>query len=116
MKITAADYKIYADLKHANGRAAHQDERNNGIGTDLQDSLNAENAEIDKILSALQTICISCYCGGRSFYFEDVVQIGKTMYRGAEKVNKGNGYRSVKVIAKITDKMRADMIDDSYYY
>ena len=34
----------------------------------------------------------------------------------AEKVNKRNGYRAVEVIDSITDKMRADMLADSYYY
>ena len=112
----ATEYKIYAELRANNNRAINNDQRDRGVGTDLQDALKSENAQIDEILNAVPTIAISCMCGGRVFYFDGIVKIGATMYRGAEKVNKSNGYRAVEVIDSITDKMQSDMLADSYYY
>lgn len=112
----AKDYQLYADIKKANNKAIWNDETTNGIGTDLQKALKKENEEIDATLADLPRICISCMVGYRTFYYDDVIQIGKTLYRGAEKVNKQNGYRVVEIIPEVTDRMRQDMIADSYHY
>ena len=116
MKLTATEYQIWADIKKENGYISMADMRTNGVGTDLQKQLDAENKEIDEMLAAIPTVCVACYCGGRAFYWSGIVKIGKTYYRGGEKMTQGNGYRSVKEIAKVTEEQTARMIDDSYYY
>ena len=50
-------------------------------------------------------------------YYQQVIKIGKGYYKNGRKMTKtGGGYESIKEIPEITDKMKEEMIADSYYY
>lgn len=63
----------------------------------------------------LETVAVKFYIGYRSYY-EEVVQIGKTMFSNGTKMTKQNGFRSIEIIPEITDDMTKEMISDMYYY
>ena len=114
--MNATTYQIYAGLRKENVYAIDADARINGVGTYVQKHLKAENEAIEELLAGLPTVSVSCYCGYRAFYWSGIVKIGKSYYRGGEKMTQANGYRSVKEIAEVTEEQTARMIDDSYYY
>jgi translation initiation factor 2B subunit (eIF-2B alpha/beta/delta family) len=113
MKLTVKAYEI----KTEENRTLNNQIRNfeEGGSWDELEALKAQVKELEIELAKTDKLNISFMCGSRLFYRE-VSIIGKTMFDGSTKITKGNGYRAVEVIETITDKMKADMIDDSYYY
>ena len=63
----------------------------------------------------LETVNIKYWIGYRQ-YFAGVIKIGKLYFLRYEKMTKSRGYRSIEEIEEITEKMRNEMIADSYYY
>lgn len=79
------------------------------------DALKSAYDEVQAYFASVEKVNVSFMIGYRSYYRE-VSVIGKTMFDGYTKMTKGNGYRCVKVIESITDKMKDEMISDSHYY
>lgn len=71
--------------------------------------------EITFILNAMPTVCVEFYIGYRRYY-RSVVKLGKTYFDDGHKMTKSRGYRDIQEIESITDKMKKEMIEDSYYY
>ena len=67
----------------------------------------------DLYFNKLETVNVSYWCGYQKFYNE-VVVIGKTFFHRGEKMTKARGFRSIEVITEITEKMKKNMLDDSY--
>lgn len=88
---------------------------------DLNDDFNnyaKERKEADKLIKKiddLKNCYVSFNIGSRSYY-EKVIKIGKGYYNHGRKMTKGRGYWDITEIPEITDKMKQDMIADSYYY
>lgn len=56
------------------------------------------------------------FCIGYRSYYRKVVKIGKTCFTHGESMTQTNGYRNVTEIPEITEKMKHEMLSDSYYY
>lgn len=113
MKTTVKTFQANAELRRNLNNSAE-----NTMHTDLELSLALKN-EANKIdeeyFNLLDTVSVSFYIGYRKYY-EDVTKIGKTYFSRTTKMTKSNGYRDIKEIGVITDRMKSDMIDDMYYY
>jgi hypothetical protein len=113
MALTVKAYQAQAEEKRTTYFAMTNAQRNEDW--DLYFELKSKHEDLEKWFSAIPKVSVSFMVGYRSYYRE-VVQIGKTFFDGREKMTKGNGYRSVEVIEAITDKMKQEMIADSYFY
>lgn len=92
-------------------------ERNNTLETDklIDNAQSSLDCQKEVYFDKLETVNISYYIGSRSYYAE-VTKIGKQYFLRYEKMTKSRGYRGVKEIEEITEKMRDEMIADMYYY
>ncbi len=70
---------------------------------------------INNYFNNLPTANVSFYIGCRR-YFENVVKIGKAYFDNGAPMTKGRGYRDITEIEEITDNMKKQMLDDSYWY
>lgn len=109
---TAREYKNSYELL----REAKNEIRNGAFNDpqiiELEDQVKIWN---EKYFNRLPKVNVSFMCGYRMFYRE-VVKIGKSYFDSGEKMTKNRGYHCVEEIEKITDRMKEDMISDSYYY
>lgn len=113
MKLTSKIYQTKAEQKknlHYQMRLA-DDSENLPLYFELKEKYEA----LQKWFDELETVAVSFMIGYRSYYRE-VVQIGKTFFHDSQKMTKGNGFRCVEIIPAITEKMKEEMIADSYYY
>lgn len=53
---------------------------------------------------------------GQRSYYESVVKIGKSYFQYGQAMTQGRGYYGIEEIPEITEEMKKEMIDDSYYY
>lgn len=113
MKITVKVYEAKAEEKRNTYYQMTKAEENNDMPLYFQ--LKEKHEALEKWFAAIPKVPVSFMIGYRSYYRE-VAQIGKTFFDGRSKMTKGNGYRGVEVISTITDKMKKEMIADSYYY
>lgn len=113
MKLTVKEYQAKAEEK----RTAYYEMQKAEEAGDLHASFKIKEKydQLTKWFESLPKVSVSFMIGYRSYYRE-VVQIGKTFFDGRDKMTKRNGYRCVEVIPEITDKMKQEMIADSYYY
>jgi len=70
---------------------------------------------LEKWFDELKTVFVQAWIGSRKYY-KEVVKIGKSYFNNREKMTKSNGWHCVTEIPEITEKMRNEMISDSYYY
>lgn len=113
MKITVKVYQTKAEEKKNVYHQMTKAEQNDNMP--LYFELKEQYEVLEKWFSDLAKVSVSFMIGYRSYYRE-VVQIGKTFFDGSSKMTKANGYRCVEVIPAITEKMKQEMIADSYYY
>ena len=67
----------------------------------------------DKISNDFDHVNIE-YVVGYLWKWETVVKIGKSYFIDGEKMTQKNGYRKIKEIEEITERMKERMIADSY--
>jgi hypothetical protein len=116
MKTTSKEYQAMCDLRR---KANHQIQRiKEGIEPSYIEVLELEQKvkELEQTyFDQVEKVFVEFYIGFRRYY-RQVVKIGKTYFDRADKLTKSNGYRWVKEIPEITEKMTEEMIADSYYY
>tara|TARA_R110000796_G_scaffold60642_6_gene140301 strand:- start:983 stop:1327 length:345 start_codon:yes stop_codon:yes gene_type:complete len=112
MKTTVKEYQNKIETRKGLNRLARAHKDANRMSEYF---LTAEAVIIldDLYFNKLDTVNVSYWCGYQKFYNE-VVVIGKTFFHRGDKMTKSNGFRSVEVIDAITDKMKKQMLDDSY--
>lgn len=114
--MTPTYFKILLEeRKELNGYVRDYD---NGRSTmSHQDYLSTKTSlkSIDRELEKFPKVNVSFMSGYRTFY-RSVFKVGKSYYCNGEKMTKGRGYRCVEEIPSITDKMKEEMVADSYYY
>ena len=111
MKLTAKIYQAEAELK----RNIYNLLQNSETTAAEHLELTKKYDDLVKWFESLPTVSVSYMIGYRSYY-SNAVQIGAAFFDGSVKMTKSNGYRSIEVIPAITDKMKAAMLDDMYYY
>jgi hypothetical protein len=114
MKTTIKEYQAKSEEKRQmnNLKRTAEDNQDYSMSHLLKDSVKLLEAEY---FNLLDKVIVSFWCGQRAYYRE-VTKIGKTYFDGSQKMTKGNGHRFIEEIPEITDKMRNEMIADSYYY
>lgn len=122
MKTTVKEYQEKIDKKFEAQRVIRRNEdlvrsAKNTIETDLErDELEKLVKELEEsYFSKLPKVNVSYMIGSR-LYYEEVVKIGKTYFCNGRKMTKSNGFKCIEEIETITEKMKEDMISDSYYY
>lgn len=124
MKTNTKNYQAAIELRKNLKKQNYKLENQSGTFTneeytkilDLIEGNKKVLAQLDEeYFSKLTLTPVSFFIGYR-MYYREVVKIGKFYYNDGEKMTKSNGYRSVEEIEEITEKMKEDMISDSYYY
>lgn len=113
MKITVKSYQEKCELR----RSLYYKMQNaeNSQNTKLYFEIKEEYEELKEQIASLATVPVSFMIGCRNYY-RNVVKIGKTYFTDSTKMTKSNGFRVIEEISSITEKMKEEMISDSYYY
>lgn len=113
MKITTKEYQQeIATRRILNNQA---EEALTSENSELYFKLKAKAGKIDEWVEAIPTVSISFIIGYRRYY-RGVIKIGKTYFTQGVKMTKENGFRAIKEIEAITDKMQNEMISDRHCY
>jgi len=120
MKTTTKEFNANNEVRISNQRIIRKNselirEGNNTLETD-KELHNAEavlECQKECYFDLLETVNVSYWVGYYKHY-SNVIKIGKTYYHRFEKMTQSNGFRSVTEIEEITDRMKSQMLSDSY--
>ena len=122
MKTSIKEYNLNNELRKSNEQIVRVNEqlirdRINTLETDkeIDKAQSSLDCQKEVYFDKLESVNISYYIGSRSYYGE-VTKIGKQYFLRYEKMTKSRGYRGIKEIEEITEKMTNEMISDMYYY
>jgi len=107
------EYLQLAEDKGIATRKSYAAKNENDLDTYFAQKEVANQIEI--LMDKAPKVNVSFMIGYRS-YFREVVKIGKTYLDKGTRMNRTNGYSCLEEISAITEKMKSDMISDSYYY
>jgi hypothetical protein len=107
------EYQQLSEAKRNANRTAYQAKNNNDLDTYFAQKEVANQIQIE--MDKAPKVKVRFNIGSRSYYRE-VMKIGKTYIDRGDKLNRSNGYSCIEEIPAITEKMKEEMIADSYYY
>jgi hypothetical protein len=120
MKTTTKEFNLNNEVRISNARIVRVNTQliRDGKNT-LETDKELHNAEAvlecqkEVYFDKLETVNVSYWVGYYKHY-SNVIKIGKTYYHRFEKMTQSNGFRSVIEIEDITEKMKSQMLSDSY--
>jgi hypothetical protein len=111
-KTTRKEFEAKYDEKMSMTRAKNNAPDDANLWVELNNKLK----ELEENYFAKLTKVNVAYSIGHRDYASEVVKLGKSYFLYGRPMTAGNGYWSVNEIPEITDRMKADMLSDSYYY
>jgi hypothetical protein len=120
MKTNLKEFNLNNEVRKENERIVRLNtelirEGKNTLETD-KELHNAEailECQKEVYFDLIPTVNVSYWIGYYKHYSE-VMKIGKTYLHRFDKMTQSNGYRSVQEIEEITDRMKEQMLSDSY--